>query len=206
VPILRQDVWVGAGDRRRGLRLGPFHEAPVRLLTHPPAAVSLDEPYLEGFLERLGETVEVLAVEPRPAQGPSRAEIFDAWCRDQRALVDWIGERWSGAAPVVLCGIAEGAAVCLAVADHGAVRGVAAVSPTLPEGGAAAAATPALLEKPVLVVAPRGEPAVDRGRLEGMATAWPRVTWLAPSGDTDAFLNDPLAAAIAAWAIEVTRA
>src|SRR5512136_3041372 len=118
VATLRQDVWVGTGDRRRGLRLGPFHDPRLRLLVAAQSGVSLDEPSLGAFLDQLAESLEVFAVELRRAADPIDADAFDGSCNEQRVLIDWIGSRWASAAPLVLCGIQEGALVTLGAAGH----------------------------------------------------------------------------------------
>ena len=66
--------------------------------------------------------------------------------------------------------------------------------------------SPPLHEKPLLVIAPRDEPAFDRARLQAAMAALPGATWLSPPGDSAAFLRGALASAVVVWAIDTLRA
>jgi len=165
----------------------------------PPVGVSLDAAPLRGFLEGLAEALDVMALEPRPLQGPS----WDGWSEDLGALLDALPERWPPPLPLTLCGIAEGAAPVLATATRSDVNAVVVVDPLLPAGASDLLRAPALAAKPLFVVLPQEGPGDQHARLDD--TAWPRATWLRPPGDTEAFLRGAFAPGVAAWALGASR-
>ncbi len=220
---LRQDIWLGpsslggsmrgdapAGEtaavapRRRGLRLGPYGAARARMLLHPEPGRTLDTPALVGFLERLAREIEVIVLEPRPLESPDALATLDpvalgAWRDEWRQVVDLVGERWGNHRTLTLVGLGAAAGVTLSLADHPAVAALVAVCPLLPATGDDPLATPALAEKPVLLIAPRDEPRLDRARLEAAAARWRRATWLAPPGDAASLLDEPWSGMLASW-------
>ena len=64
---------------------------------------------------------------------------------------------------------------------------------------------PVSLEKPILLVAPRDEPRLDRPRLEAAVARWTKATWIGPAGTAAAALAPVWALTLAEWALAATR-
>jgi hypothetical protein len=207
---LRQDVWLGENPRLAALRLGPFRDAPVRILLHPHRAASTANARMTNFSERLAEHVEVVLLHPRPVEDASTA--IAAWRADFAHAVECLAQTWRDHLPLVVGGVGLGGALALDLAPHPAVRAAAAIAPYVPAPmtwpGAAGSDTtfdPGSLDKAVLIVAPRGEPRLDRPRLEAAVARWPRATWIVPAGTAAAALAPMWAVTLAEWALAATR-
>jgi len=99
---LIQDVWFGAEPRVRGLRLGPHSETEVRVVFHPDAAMSLDDPTLRAFLEALATELEVVAFDPRFGSG--RADLTPDQRRERFiGVLETIARTWESM-PLVVAG------------------------------------------------------------------------------------------------------
>jgi hypothetical protein len=170
---LVQDVWLGWGPRLRARRLAPWTEPAVRLLFCPDREATLDDPPVVGFLEFLGQRLEVIAWEPRgqgASAGRSGPEVLD----DARRLVLETPSRWGGDPILVVGGHGRGGWIALALADQPGVAGAFALAPSLglapgteppPLSGALLAA----LERPplaipTLVAEPRDHPESEQDR------------------------------------------
>jgi pimeloyl-ACP methyl ester carboxylesterase len=207
---LRQDVWFGENPRLSALRLGPFRDAPVRILLHPHRATPAANPKLTDFGERLAERVEVVLLHPRPTDDASVA--IAQWRDDCARIIECLDQTWRDRLPLVLCGVGLGGALALSLAAHPAVRAAAALAPYMPAqmtwpAGAGSDTTfdPVSLERPVLIIAPREEPRLDRPRLEAAVARWTRATWIAPPGSAVAALAPVWADTLAEWALTATR-
>jgi hypothetical protein len=206
---LRQDVWFGEDPRLPALRLGPYGDASLRILLHPHRAASELNPQLAGFCERLAERVEVVLPYPRAAEDASAAVA--RWRDDFARVIERVDQAWHARVPLVIAGVGLGGALALALAGHPAVRAVAALAPYVPLQmswpGASPDTTfdPVSLDRPVLIVAPRDEPRLDRPRLEAAVARWPQATWIAPAGTAAAALAPVWAETLAEWARAATR-
>jgi pimeloyl-ACP methyl ester carboxylesterase len=206
---LVQDVWLGFAPRRRGKRLGPWEQPPVRLLFHLDAGATLDDPTVASFLEALAERVEVVAWEPR-GTGGSGGELGPEVLEDAGALAA-DGARRFGELPVVIGGHGLGAWVALALAETPGVAGTLAVAPCLAPAGAAEPPSPlrqALARalggpprtRPCLVAEGRARPAAEARAVAEWLAREPRATHLAAEGGDEVLLSGPWPATLAAWA------
>jgi hypothetical protein len=207
---LRQDVWFGESPRLSGLRLGPFRSAPVRILLHPHRAASAANPKLMNFAEHLADRVEVVLLRPRPVEEASAA--IAQWRDDFVRVIECLDKTWNDRLPLVLVGVGVGGALALTLAGHPAVRAAAALAPYVPSQMAWPAAAgedsgfdPVALDKPVLIVAPRAEPRLDRPRLEAAVGRWTKATWIAPPGTAAVAVAPVWAGTLAEWALAATR-
>jgi hypothetical protein len=205
---LRQDVWFGESPRLSGLRLGPFREAPGRVLLHPHRAAAAISPRLMSFAERLAERVEVVLLNPRPV--PSGPDVVTQQRDDLVSVVQCLTQRWNDRVPLVLAGIGLGGALALSLAGEPAVRAAAALAPFVPaqapwpaaaDAGVTSTFDPPSLDKPVLIIAPRDDQHLDRPRLESAVARWPQATWIAPPGPASAALAPAWAGTLAEWAL-----
>jgi hypothetical protein len=207
---LRQDIWLGENPRLSALRLGPFRDAPLRILLHPHRAASAANSQLAAFSERLAEHVEVILLNPRPAEDASLA--ITQWRDDLARVIECLGQAWRDRLPLVIGGVGLGGALALAFAAHPAVRAAAALAPYVPaqmtwpvSADPETTFDPLSLDRPVLIVAPREEPRLDRPRLEAAVARWPKATWIAPAGTASTALAPLWAVTLAEWALTATR-
>jgi pimeloyl-ACP methyl ester carboxylesterase len=207
---LRQDVWFGESPRFAGLRLGPFRNAPVRILLHPHRAASAANPKLMSFAEHLADRVEVVLLRPRSVEDASA--VIAQWRDDFVRVIECLDKTWNDRLPLVLVGVGVGGALALALAGHPAVRAAAALAPYVPRqmtwpavAGGDGSFDPVALDKPVLIIAPREEPRLDRPRLEAAVGRWAKATWIAPSGTAAAAVAPMWAGTLAEWALAATR-
>ena len=203
---LRQDVWLGENPRLSVLRLGPFRGAAVRVLLHPHRASNAANPRLAEFAERLAERVEVVLLNPRPVEDASTA--IATWRDDCARVIECLDQTWRDQLPLVLAGAGLGGALALALAAHPTVRAAAALAPYVPAQMTWPDSTgfdPVSLEKPILLVAPRDEPRLDRPRLEAAVARWTKATWIGPAGTAAAALAPVWALTLAEWALAATR-
>jgi hypothetical protein len=210
---LVQDVWLGWDPRLRARRLAPWEDPPVRLLFHLDAGVTLDEPWVAGFLEALGARLEVVAWEPRGNGGSAGrfgAEVLD----DVRRLVAESGGLWGGSPGLVVGGFGLGAWLALAAADAGRVGGVLALSPSLaaagPEHSALRQALDAALERPalavpVLLAEGRERDPAEADRVAQRLLREPRACLVRVEGGDRALFVSPWAEALAIWTDAVGR-
>ncbi len=193
---LHQDVWLDTHPRLRGLRLGPFREARLRAFVIPERGLSLDDPELGGFLDRLSDRIEVVAYElPADARGGSQ---------DGPDVLESFEQRWGGGLPAIALGFGEGAALALGCAHLAAVRGVVALGLTTPDALRAAAALPShpdAAEKALLVLAAPDGGRAPLAEIEGALHPWRQACLMSLPGGPGSVLRAPWPGIVAEWAL-----
>jgi pimeloyl-ACP methyl ester carboxylesterase len=207
---LVQDIWIGSEPRLRARRLAPYEEAVVRILLHPDAGQTLDDPDLGPFVEALGARVDLVVFEPR-GQGASGGRLGPEVVDDLRELVAKANHRWRDGLPLVLAGHGLGAPVALAVAAETDVRGVVLLGPgvnPLPPFLEALDLPGRLtaLRVPLLAIDPRDGGGITSPEMMAAFTAQPRASMVViPGGRRDA-LRPPWPEIVATWAAFVAGA
>jgi hypothetical protein len=196
---LRQDVWLTAEPRRRGLRLGPFGDAAARLLVCPGPAARLDDAPLVTLLDGLAERLEVVAYEQEAGAIADEPET--------RRWVEFLEHQWGRGIPLVVLGLGLGAPAALALAETDGVRAVALLNPSLPSMPRVEEAAPGgHRDKPMLLVTSRANAGLSSEALDVLGARWPRLDVILLPGDETAGMMAPWPAVVAEWAVWAVRA
>lgn len=209
---LVQDLWLGFGTRLRARRLAPWQQPQVRLLFQLDPGQSLDAPQVAALLESLAQRLEVVAWQPRFADGAPSAELLD----DTRRLAA-DGARAFGDQPLLLGGFGLGAWLALAASDVPGLSGIVALAPALASAGATApqpsglrsALASALVAEPrplpCLVVEGRERPAAEARVVAEWLSRASRATHVVVPGADEVLLAPPWPATVTAWARDAAR-
>jgi len=195
---LRQDVWLAVEPRRRGVRLGPFGDAPARVFVCPEPGTRLDDAPLAGLLDGLAERLEVVAYE----QSDGAASDAHAALRS----IESIEHRWGREIPLVVLGLGSGASAALALAQNPSVRAIALVNPNLPstpgtgEPRAGDASVGGRHDQPLLLLTSRVHTGLSSAALDALAAHWPQLDVILLPGDDGAGARAPWPAVLAEWA------